>query len=531
MYKMTESVIKVRAKTRQADQKRGVSAWIYMAAAVVAFALAALVFAFYSGSFGIFTPQIEVVETAAGRVIKVPPGGSIQAAIDRAASGDIIELQAGATYFGEIKLANKPLTDYVTIQSSAAANLPADKRVGPQNASSMAKILTRDGKPAVSAANGAHHYRFVGIEFAPSTADYVYNLILFGNGEKAADLPRDLEIDRSYLHVFKSGTVRRGVALNSASTTIKNSYIEGFGFQGEETQGICGWTGTRNARIINNYIEGGAENIMFGGSDPASADLTPTDIDIRGNHLNKPAEWRGKATMKTLFELKNAKRIQLIGNLMTNNWVGSAFRITIRNQDGNAPFSTVEDVTIRDNVIQNSGDGMNILGKDDTHPSQTLKRLTIENNLFIDIAGGNGVDGSGYFVQIADGEDILIANNTALSTGNIVTFYGVMPKNLVIRDNIIGHGNYGIHGPVDLRSPLMRAVFQNNLLLNLNDVPSGDYAFPAGNSIVAGIADVGFINPAVNDFRLASNSKYRAKGRGGRPLGSDLDPAGFQPSK
>ena len=521
---MTESVMNVRPRTDRAARKTGIRVWLFVVAAIVLTAAATLGFDYYSGKLGIVSPNFEVVQTSAGKIIKVPPGGNVQAAIARAESGDIVELQAGATYYGEIKLPKKALTDYVTIRSSAAADLPADKRVGPDQAASMAKILTRDGNPALSAANGAHHYRFVGIEFAPSSNAYVYNLVLFGNGEAAADLPHDLEIDRSYLHTLKSGVARRGIALNSAHTTIKNSYIEGFGFPGEETQGICGWSGTRNASIINNYIEGGAENIMFGGSDPDSEDLTPTDIEIRGNHLNKPAEWNPKATLKTLFELKNAKRVRFIGNYIENNWKGSAFRITVRNQDGGAAFSTIEDVIIRDNIIKNSGDGINILGKDDTHPSRTLKNLTIENNLFINIAGGNGFDGSGYLIQVADGENITIANNTAFNTGNIVTFYGDVPKNFVFRDNITGHGNYGIHGPVDLRSPAVKAMFQNNLFINLNRVGSGDYAFPDGNKIVSGIADVGFANTSSGDYRLSQNSRYKGKGQGGRDLGSDLPP-------
>ena len=502
----------VRARPMPAKRKSLFGLWQIAVAVVIFMIVAMLGFDAYSGSLGIIPPRFEIVQTAAGRIIKVPAGGNLQAAIARAESGDIVELQAGATYYGEIKLPNKPLTDFVTIQSSAISELPVDKRVGPANASSMAKIVSRgEGNPAVSAANGANHYRFVGIEFTASNADYIYNLVLFGNGEKVSSLPHDLEIDRSYLHPYKTGVVRRGIALNSASTTIKNSYIEGFGFAGEETQGICGWTGTRNVKIINNYIEGGAENIMFGGSDPASAELTPADIEVRGNHLNKPVGWPGKVTTKTLFELKNAKRVQLTGNLLTNNWSGSAFRITIRNQDGNAPFSTVEDVTIRDNVIQNSGDGINILGKDDTHPSQTLKRLTIENNLFLNISGNNGFEGSGYFIQIAEGEDIIIANNTSLNLGNIVTFHGSVPKNFVFRNNITGHGEYGIHGLPDLKSGAAKTMFQNNLFINLNRVPSGDYAFPEGNKIVNEIGEIGFVNSSARDYRLSPASKYKGK--------------------
>ena len=483
---------------------------MFAAGALIVAVSAILAFDAYSGLIGIMAPRFEIVHNGAGRIIKVPPGGNVQAAIELANGGDIVELQAGAVYHGEIKLPNKPINDFVTIQSSAAANLPPDKRVSPEQSQSMAKIVTpRSDRPAVSAANGAHHYRFVGIEFSASSAVYTSNLILFGASESRPErLPHDLEIDRSYLHPFKSGVTRRGIALNSAATTIKNSYIEGFAFMNEETQAICGWTGTRNVHILNNYVEGGAENIMFGGSDPENAEMIPADIEIRGNHLNKPAEWFKKVTVKTLFELKNAKRVQFTGNLLTNNWSGSALRVTVRNQNGAAPFSTIEDVTIRDNVISNAGEGMNILGKDDTYPSQTLQRLTITNNLFLGI-GGRGVEGSAYFVQIADGRDITISNNTVLNTGNIVTFYGTLPTGFVFRDNITGHGNYGIHGPLDLRSQMARAMFQNNIFVNMNHVPPGDYAFPPGNTIVGDLKDVGFVSPASGDYRFSPNSKIK----------------------
>lgn len=476
------------------------------------------------GAFGLIGPQPIVEASAAGRVIKVPPGGNIQAALELANSGDIIELQAGAVYSGTITLPNKPLTDFITIQSSAVGNLPLEKRVSPAQRSSMATITAGIlGRPAVATSKGAHHYKFIGIEFAATTSTYNYGLVQLGNGEAASNLPNHIEIDRSFLRPNKSGVVRRGIALNSADTVIKNSYIEGFGFPGEETQGICGWTGTRNVQILNNYIEGGAENIMFGGADPASAELIPVDIEVRGNYLNKPQAWADKVSVKTLFELKNAKRVQFTGNLMTNNWKGSAFRITIRNQDNGAPFSTIEDVVIKDNIIDGAGDGMNILGKDDTYPSQTLKNLTVENNLFLNIRGDKGFEGGGYLIQVTNGDGITIANNTAFNWGSTVKFYDTMPRNFVFRDNIIGHGDYGIHG-IDNRSTLAQTLIQNNVFMNLNSVPPSDYAFPGNNILVAGIGDVGFLNATANDFRLNSTSKFRGKGKSGKNLGSDLSP-------
>ncbi len=522
---MAESVINVRAKPIAAPRGSGLRLWLF---AVVAIILAASIYGydFYSDRFGIVAPSAIVTETPAGKVIKVPPGGNIQSAIERANGGDIIELQAGGVYNGQVTLPNKPITDFITIRSSAAAQLPEGVRVSPSQRSSMATITSgMMGRAAVLAENGAHHYRFVGIEFTSAGTIFNYGLVVLGGNEKRPDnVPHSIEIDRSYFHPHKPGRSRRGITANSAKTTITNSYFEGFAVEGEEAQGICGWTGSKDIKIINNYIEGGAQNIMFGGADPANAELIPADIEIRDNHLDKPKDWVGKYSIKTIFELKNAKRVVFSNNLLTNNWIGSAFRITVRNQSGTANFSTIEDVVIRDNVIKNSGDGINILGKDDSQPSGTLKNLTIENNLFLNITGGNGFDGSGYLLQTAEGENITFANNTAFNTGNIATFYGGMPVNFVFRDNITGHGNYGIHGPIDLKSSGAKAMFQNNLFMNLNRVGSDGYAFPAGNNIVGGMNEVGFVNASAGDYRLSPNSRYRGKGRDGKNLGSDLPP-------
>lgn len=508
---MAMNPVRVKSKAAPRPKRRlRILPWIAAASALLVLAALPFGYDYYSGKLGILLPQPVVTETAQGRVIKVPPGGNLQGALERAQSGDVIELQAGAVYAGQIDLPNKPLTDFVTIRSSAAADLPADQRVKPSQRSSMATITSgMAGRAAVMAANGAHHYRFVGIEFTSSGSIFNYGVVVLGGGEKRPEnVPHTIEIDRSYIHPHKPGRSRRGIALNSADTTIKNSYIEGFAGAGEETQGICGWTGTRNVTILNNYIEGGAENILFGGADPANAELIPTEIQIRQNHLNKPADWVKGVTVKTIFELKNAKKVQFTGNLLTNNWEGSAFRITVRNQDGAAPFSTIEDVTIRDNIIKGSGDGFNILGTDDTYDSQMLKRLEIVNNLLLDI-GEREFSGRGYFIQVASGEGILIANNTVFNQGNIAIFHRDPPRAFEFRDNIVGHGEYGIHGLTDIRSAESARLFRNNVIVNNRSVLPSDMSFPTGNLLVPGYDSVGFINLADNDLRLSGSSKFK----------------------
>ena len=490
----------------------------YLGAAIACIAVTAAAYEARTGYFGLFPQSFEIVSApAGGRVIKVPAGGNVQAAIDQARSGDVVELQAGAVYSGQIDLRDRPINDFVTIRSSRAAELPAGKRVTPAQRELMAVIQSGMlGRAAVNASNGAHHYRFVGIEFQAAGRLFNYGVVVLGGKETSgAAVPHDIEIDRCYFRTVGSTVSRRAIAVNSANTVIKNSYIEGFAFPGEETQGICGWSGSRNVSILNNYVEGGAENIMFGGADPVSAELTPQDIFVSGNVLNKPEAWRDGPTVKCLFELKNARRVRFTGNLMTNNWKGSAFRITVRNQDGKAPFSTIEDVEISGNVIDGSGDGVNILGKDDAQPSGTLKNLTITNNLFLNI-GGKAFEGSGYFIQVADGDNVSITRNTVLNTGNIATFYGAAPRQFSFRDNITGHGLYGIHG-IDAAGSGARSMFTGNVFINLSGIGPGDMAFPAGNVMVAGLREVGFVDAASIDLRLSETSRFFSQ------AGSDVD--------
>jgi hypothetical protein len=66
----------------------------------------------------------------------------------------------------------------------------------------------------------------------------------------------------------------------------------------------------------------------------------------------------GTWTVKNLFELKNAKNVVVDGNLLENNWTdaqtGYAVLFTVRNQDGSAPWSTVEAITFTNNIVRHA---------------------------------------------------------------------------------------------------------------------------------------------------------------------------------
>lgn len=110
--------------------------------------------------------------------------------------------------------------------------------------------------------------------------------------------------------------------------------------------------------------------------------------------------------MKNLFELKNAQRVIIDGNIFENNWgdaqVGYAILFTVRNQDGTVPWSVVRDVQLTNNIIRHSASAIQLLGTDYIHPSQQTERITVANNVFEDIDGAKW-NGAGWFLTISDG--------------------------------------------------------------------------------------------------------------------------------
>src|SRR5262249_31576253 len=119
-----------------------------------------------------------------GRTIAVNAGGNLQSAIDQAQPGDLILLQAGATFTGNFVLPNKIGTGCVTVRASTPdANLPQGTRVTPASASLMPKIISANSESALQTADGAHHFRFVGIEFGVAPGTDIYNIVSFGGDQ------------------------------------------------------------------------------------------------------------------------------------------------------------------------------------------------------------------------------------------------------------------------------------------------------------------------------------------------------------
>ena len=91
----------------------------------------------------------------------------LTSALQTAAPGDIIVLDAGTIYSGYFVVPAKSNANkkWIYVTSSAYAKLPTPgMRVSPANAVNMPKIVSPGATNAVRFADGANHWRFVGIE-------------------------------------------------------------------------------------------------------------------------------------------------------------------------------------------------------------------------------------------------------------------------------------------------------------------------------------------------------------------------------
>ena len=480
-----------------------------------------------------------------GRSIEVKAGGDLQAALNQAKPGDVIMLEAGATFTGNFTLPNKSgsgRSEWIVVRSSTTdSNLPPPgARVTPSYSNVLPKIVSPNSGPAIKTASGAHHYRFIGLEIGHKAGSRIYAIVDFDGGQTSlSEVPHDLIVDRCYIHGNPSDASRRGVALNSASTAVIDSYISECHESGADSQAIAGWNGPGPFKIVNNYLEGAGENFILGGADSRIQNLIPSDVEFRRNNVAKPLRWKMddpsyagiRWSVKNLFELKNAQRVLVESNVFEYNWAesqsGFAILFTPRNQSGQSPWSVVQDVTFADNVLRHSGGGFNIAGPDnEAGVSQPSRRILIRNNLIEDI-DGKAWGGDGRLFQIVSGaEYITIDHNTAFATGNIMSTDSTQGLNvgLVFTNNIVAHNDYGVIGTdtgIGL-STLNR--WWKSYVFKKNVIVGGQASnYPPDNYFINSFSEVGFMDMAKGDYRLSSSSSYRNAGADGKNVGCNLN--------
>jgi hypothetical protein len=440
---------------------------------------------------------------APGAVIAVNAGGNLQTALDNAHCGDVIELQAGATFAGRFKLPAKNCDSghWIIVRTSAPDSaLPAE---GQRATPCYAGVASLPGRPQYSCANpskvmakvqmlqatgdgpfffapGANYYRFVGLEITRPAG-------IWGNGRLitisgTGGTVDHFVVDRSWLHGNPQDETHTGVDLNGMGyVAVVDSYFNDFHcISGTGTctdahavGGGVGDTQDGPFKIQNNFLEASGEAVMFGGGSGISS---PVDIQVLNNHFFKPWQWMpGNPNfiggpdghpfiVKNHFELKNAVRVLVEANLMENVWggfsqTGYAILLTPRNQysikTGTflCPVCQVTDVTIRYVHISHGAGGIQMATAEDTpngpgQPGLAGTRWSIHDVVMDDLS--KQYKGGGVIFEIMNGWQTNPINTVTI---NHVTGFPDPSSHLMITGNAYTN------------APMYGLVFTNNLVV------------------------------------------------------------------
>ena len=465
--------------------------------------------------------------------VAVPSGGDLHAALLTAQPGDTIALEAGATFVGNFTLPQKGGSDaYITIRTGGDDIIAGGVRATPEAAARLAKLQSPNSAPALQTAPGAHHWRIALIEFLGGGGG-AGDVIDLGDGTAAqsslAAVPHDLVLDRLYVHGDPANGQKRCVALNSAATTITNSYIADCKAVGQDAQAIAGWNGPGPFVISNNYLEAAGENVLFGGADPAIPNLVPSDITITENTLAKPTAWRTESwQVKNLLELKNARRVVVRGNSFQYCWeaaqTGFAILLTVRNQDGQCPWCEVSDIVFDRNLVQHSAGGVSILGFDDNAPSLQTHAIQITNNVFADIDNLHW-GGSGYFLLLTGGaRDIVVDHNTIIQdhASGVIQLDGPPVLGFQFTNNLARHNAYGIIGTNHAPGNDTIGVYLPAATITSNVIADADASkYPSGNQCPSSAQfRAQFVDYDGGDYHLIASSPWRSAATDGSALGA-----------
>jgi hypothetical protein len=300
---------------------------------------------------------------------------------------------------------------------------------------------------------------------------------------------------------------------------------------------------------------------MFGG---APGTITPTDIEIRYNHLFKPLIWQPGAVgfvggytgdpyiVKNHFELKNAQRVLFEGNLLEDVWGGftqSGFSVVLtpKTQGGICMPCQVTDITIRYNKIRNVGGGFDLgNGQDKTGGYAVAGTRYSIHDVVLDNVSKTQYTGYGMLIMMISSSPGEVLSNVSLqhitafpdSTSHIMSVEDPVPPmtGFVFVNNLVqsptfptwsAGGGYGDCAASEVPLTIMQNCFGTGYVFTAN-LLVGDFSkyptskWPAGQTFLTSMDSVGFVDYANGNYALSSSSPYKGKATDGRDLGADV---------
>lgn len=364
----------------------------------------------------------------------------------------ILNLEAGATFTTAINLDFRTSCNrYIRLRSSLLNNLVIDTRAGSSQAASMAKITLGNGASTLTTSDGAGYWALEGLEITTSVT--VTSIVAIGSAleDTEAKLPHHFLIDRCWIHgnADANGPIR-GILLNGRNHVITNSSITEVHYEGSDTQAI--WCAQCLGPILvkNNLLSAAGENFMAGGGGctidgsfaNASCIFIPgasqSFLTFIGNDFWKDPKWSHDIyntgvptraclvgeyyqnqsggqwyqctvaggtwittsapartyTVKSLFELKDGRNVEVYGNTFRNSWYGPQSpndNTLLLNQTGRCASSyNIQDIRFWGNLATNNISGLSLGNTSYIYPGMgvcpstlaTTQRVTLEHNIW-----------------------------------------------------------------------------------------------------------------------------------------------------
>lgn len=366
-----------------------------------------------------------------GDTIPVAAGTPLQPVIDAAPAGSILALAVGS-YPGSLHL-RQP----ITLQPQAT--VPEGRAT---KAGNGVEIIGSTDEDAVTIDGGDVTLLGVTVRTTHQSRQVV------------AFTGTDAVLDRCTLLGDPGFGAHRGAMLNGAGVVVSQCYVADIFDVGRDTQAISGWDGCRDVSIDDCYLEGAGETIMFGGADSTSPDRMPTNIRVTNSTLTKNPEWVARGIqVKNALELKCAIDFEMENCILEYGGTAEGqgaylILLSTRNQDGTAPWTTIQHVKIRNCHARHAGAGIKILGRDDGQESVVMQDVVLDEIMFSDIdAATYGGDSRG--ITIMGAPDALTIQNVTIEAVNLgSTMYLIpeplLPTNLVLRNLKLPESDYGM---------------------------------------------------------------------------------------
>jgi hypothetical protein len=383
----------------------------------------------------------------------------LQTALNNASPGDTILLEQNFTYVGQFTL---PATTcsannsscYITLQTgvtstgtvvSTSVFPAADVRIDATYSGQLAKLQPNAvNAPAIKTATPpavTRWWKLRWLEFTPHSGAGG-TLLQFGSDSglvqtQKSEIPEHFIVEQCYIHGDPTNGQFRGISIHANDVTVKDNRIADIKSIGE---GQAIWVNSAVGPfvIVNNYIEGGTENVLFGGSGGCCHPAATV--------LGSPAPTTTSARLSTVLDLEVGQGVTFdVGGVEEFTEIA-----TINTSTGDVTFSPALSATpsvpgdVDWGVVpRNLTFALNHVIK----PPAWEGQAWLQKNLFelknLDTAL---IEGNIFEYSWKDGQDGYAILFTVANTGNSNDSTRV--RNITFRKNIVRHtaGGFQITG-------------------------------------------------------------------------------------